>query len=200
MQRYAITDRTLLPAHPDGIFTALANQAAHWSAAGIDYIQLREKDLTPPALETLTRQLAQSVQPPTRVLISGLPPAQALQCGAQGVHLPGPVNVAATQQARALGAVVSVSCHTLEDVQAATTAQADLILWAPVFHKPVPGQPPLPGTGLAALAQACHTARPTPVFALGGITPANASACMQAGATGIAAIRLFHGAPADWQL
>jgi thiamine-phosphate pyrophosphorylase len=200
MQRYAITDRTLLPAHPDGLFTALANQAAQWSAAGIDYIQLREKDLTPPALETLTCQLALSIRQHTRLLISGLSPAQALQCGASGVHLPGPINEPDIQQARTQGALISVSCHTLDDVTAAVAAQADLILWAPVFHKPIPGQPPLPGTGLAALTQACHTAAPTPVFALGGITPANASSCMQAGAIGIAAIRLFHGPPADWQL
>ena len=65
---------------------------------------------------------------------------------------------------------------------------ADLVVFAPVFGKNnVPGARP---TGLAALQQACQTK--IPVFALGGITLENAASCLQAGAAGIAAIRLFQ--------
>lgn len=194
MQRYAITDRTLLPPHPGGISAALAEHAARWADAGIDFVQLREKDLTQTSLETLTRLLAAAIQKHsthTRLLISGLTANYALASGAHGIHLPGPVDAAAIQQARQQGALVSVSCHTLLDI--ASAREAGIILWAPVFGKQIPGHAALPGTGLTALAQACRAAFPVPVFALGGITPANAQRCIDAGAAGIAGIRLFHG-------
>ena len=47
------------------------------------------------------------------------------------------------------------------------------------------------GTGLDLLRAACAAAAPIPVLALGGITRAKTEACLDAGAAGIAAIRLF---------
>jgi thiamine-phosphate pyrophosphorylase len=63
---------------------------------------------------------------------------------------------------------------------------ADIVTFGPVFSSPGKSQP----TGLTLLAEACRTAKS--VYALGGITWENAAACMQAGATGIAGIRLFQ--------
>ena len=107
---------------------------------------------------------------------------------------------------------VSVACHTLEEVEQAREQKADCILFAPVFEKqiaekeisdqqgtaPMHNAGTLVGVGLEALAAACRAAHPVPVLALGGVTASNAAACIAAGASGIAAIRLFQGQPCGW--
>jgi thiamine-phosphate pyrophosphorylase len=87
--------------------------------------------------------------------------------------------------------VVSVSCHTLAEVDAARTAGVTLILFGPVFEKRADGDLISEGTGLDLLRAACAAAAPIPVLALGGITETNTAACLAADASGIAAIRLF---------
>jgi len=86
------------------------------------------------------------------------------------------------------GALVSVSCHTADEVARASSAGADYAVFAPVFEKKSSPQP-IPA-GLDGLREACR--QKIPVFALGGIKFLNAGACIAAGATGIAAIRLFQ--------
>ena len=84
--------------------------------------------------------------------------------------------------------LISISCHSPEEVTQAATEAATLAIFAPVFEKKdAPGNAP---TGLEALRQACQAK--IPVLALGGITLQNAASCLQAGAAGIAAIRLFQ--------
>lgn len=84
--------------------------------------------------------------------------------------------------------LISVSCHSSQEVAQAAANSADLALFAPVFEKKdIPGTTP---TGLDALHEACRAK--IPVLALGGITLQNAASCLQAGAAGIAAIRLFQ--------
>ena len=80
--------------------------------------------------------------------------------------------------------------------QRGTSLTVIAILFAPVFSKALPTQT-LPGTGLALLRAACLLAVPTPVLALGGITPQNTQSCLDAGAAGIAAIRLFCPHPSE---
>jgi thiamine-phosphate pyrophosphorylase len=207
----AITDRRLLAESEPERHAALINLARSWAQHRIDYIQIREKDLAPPALLALTRQIVSAVRKEnqtTRVLLNG--PAQiALDSGADGIHLPAGAPPNAAEQARYLfsqsgrEAIISYACHSRTEVlkakeesqqnQHATTANT-LILFAPVFEKTIPGEPPLPGLGLDALHAATQAARPIPVLALGGITRDNAPACLTAG---IAAIRLFL--TNDWQ-
>ena len=84
--------------------------------------------------------------------------------------------------------MIAVSCHSPKDVAQAAKNQATLAVFAPVFEKKdAPGTLP---QGLEALTQACHAK--IPVLALGGVTLQNAHSCLQAGAAGIAAIRLFQ--------
>jgi thiamine-phosphate pyrophosphorylase len=196
MQRYAITDRTLLATGPGSAGAALAAQVTAWAGAGVDWIQLREKDLPADELVALTRRLAAAVDAKssaTRLLVNGLAAELALANGAAGVHLPGGATAIAITAARHAGACVSVSCHTLDEIAAARDGGADAVLWAPVFGKLVKGGDVLVGTGLAALSAAAQAASPVPVFALGSVTAESAPSCLHAGAAGVAGIRLFHG-------
>ncbi len=80
---------------------------------------------------------------------------------------------------------IGASCHTQAEVARAAQAGADFAVFGPVFEK-ARARP----TGLDALREVCQ--EKIPVLALGGVTLENAESCMQAGAAGIAAIRLFQ--------
>ncbi len=207
MLRYAITNRR---SDKDGLnslsesdpFAGLVDQAKRLAAEGVEFLQLREKDLEAKELIGLARRIITAVRegrtagrPVLRVLVNGRPDV-ALAAGADGVHLPsGPEQLTVGQVRRLFAgrkAVVSVACHTLAEVERASREGADLLLFGPVFGKSVGGEMLVPGTGLEALKSACAVAAGTPVLALGGVTLENARVCLQAGAGGIAAIRLFR--------
>lgn len=202
MQLYAITSRHLLPGSEMQHNTALVELTRQWAQTGIDYIQIREKDLNPSELFALTRQIVAAVRKEnqtTRILLNG-PALIALEAEADGIQLPADAPSEAAEQARELfrqagrEAAISRSCHNLEEIRKANGAS--LILYAPVFEKITP-QGKLPGHGLRALTEAVQAAGNIPVFALGGVTKQNAPACITAGAAGVAAIRLFLAC--DWK-
>ncbi len=200
MLRYAITNRSFYPGTERDRQTALLEQAAQWAADGIDFIQLREKDLPAAALAQLARIILQTIAltaSPTKLLISSRPDI-TIATRAHGVHLTASPGELTPAQVRSLFAaaglptpVLSLSCHTLAEIARARSLPLDLILFAPVFEKPLPGQPPLPGQGVDRLREACAAAAPVPIYALGGITRQNAPSCLEAGAAGVAGIRLF---------
>lgn len=189
MQLYAITDRRLF-AH----YETLVTQASIWAAGGVDYIQIREKDLATDDLIDLTSKIVRAVRRAggkTRVLLNGAVEA-AEAAGCDGVHLPSGLPAAAIDQAKARMDMVSISCHTMAEIEMAREHGATLALFAPVFEKRI-GEDVISGEGLGALAAACRVASPMPIFALGGVHAENARDCVDAGAAGIAAIRLFAG-------
>jgi thiamine-phosphate pyrophosphorylase len=207
MLRYAITSRALYPGYPGypgdepQLQAALLRQAFRWAADGIDFIQLREKDLRAADLAVLARKILSiiaSAASSTKLVINSRPDI-AMASGAHGVHLTAGPDELTPTQVRTLYAlsnrparVITISCHTLEDVHRARVNQADAILFAPVFEKIVAGNIITPGQGLDQLRAACLAASPIPVYALGGVTQTNARSCLDAGAAGIAGIRLFH--------
>jgi thiamine-phosphate pyrophosphorylase len=218
MLLYAITSRVILAETEAERTQKLIALAAEWAASGIDFIQIRESDLAIPNLTRLATSIVSAVRENsshTRVLINASPEAAtaiALESAADGVHLPG--GLSPKQLAAAIARIqktwptsgpsptiplptMSVSCHSVAEVQAARTAGATLALFAPVFEKVLPGAAALAGQGLEPLAEACRAARQPapqpelPILALGGVTLENAPQCIAAGAAGIAAIRLF---------
>ncbi len=201
MLRYAITNRVLFPGDDAGQRAALLEQGARWAADGVDFIQLREKDLAAADLVSLARDLLQTVAARaghTRLLVNSRADV-AVAARAHGVHLTaaagelGPAQVRSLYDAMKLPRpTVTVSCHTLAEVIRARRHGVDAILFAPVFEKPIAGGLALPGQRLDRLREACLAAGPIPVYALGGVTIENAPACLQAGAAGVAGIRLFH--------
>jgi thiamine-phosphate pyrophosphorylase len=198
--RCAITDRTLFPGDESQRQAALVQQAALWARRGIDLIQLREKDLLPADLADLATGILAAIaaeSSPTRLLLNRSLQA-AIDSRAHGVHLPAhspllPGHVRLRYASLGLPApIVTVSCHTLAEIQIARRNRADAVLFAPVFGKSISGQLVTPAAGLEALHEACLAADPIPVYALGGVTEENAPQCLEAGAKGIAGIRLFH--------
>jgi len=172
-----------------------------WAQDGIDYIQLREKKMNAAELTGLARTILEEIatmpQAKTKLLINGRPDV-AVAAGAAGVHLTSHPDELTPEQVRTIFAVstddapvISVSCHTLDEVRRAHEARVDLILFGPVFEKRVARQLIQDGSGLKMLEAACRAAEGTPVLALGGVTTENTADCVAAGAAGIAAIRLF---------
>lgn len=163
------------------------------AAARVDYIQLREKDLSSRALEMLAQKAMAALDGSrTKLLINSRTDA-ALVCGAHGVHLPSddlPASEVRAMWMRASTAapVIGASAHTRAEVEYAEAHGADFAVFAPVFEKA--------GTvnagGMEELRKICQLRRSIPVFALGGVTLKNARQCLEAGAAGIAGIRLFQ--------
>jgi len=207
MLLYYITDRHAFSGDEARQRGALLERVAEAAAAGVDYIQLREKDLSTRELERFANQAVAAVRASsslTRLLINGRADV-ALACDADGVHLPG--NSLPASEVRSLwmrstnrAPVIGVSAHSVDDVRYAEAHGADFAVLAPIFEKP---NTDLPGLGLELLRIACRRAvapdnteaapeSSFPVLALGGVKLDNAFACIRAGASGVAGIRLFQ--------
>ncbi len=209
---YYITDRTAFSGDESSRRRRLLEKIGEAVRAGVDYIQLREKDLSTRDLEFLAReavnaireaQLAISNRQPATVLLINSRTDVALAAQGDGVHLRS--NDISAQEVRTIwqnsindcgrgrlaGAnspsppLIAVSCHSPAEVIEAAASNATFAVFGPVFEKK--DSPP---AGLELLRNACLAN--IPVLALGGITLENASSCLAAGAAGIAAIRLFQ--------
>jgi thiamine-phosphate pyrophosphorylase len=215
---YYITDRTAFPGDESTRRRRLLYKISEAAAAGVDYIQLREKDLPIRDLESLAKEAMQIIreQPltpdpcsPTPALLLNSRADVALATKAAGVHLRS--NDITPQEVRAVwkcGAgtpfdklragsarefspqdpLTAVSCHSPQEVAEAAATHATFAVFAPVFEKN--NSPDATPAGLDQLREACRAK--IPVLALGGINIQNAKLCLEAGAAGIAAIRLFQ--------
>jgi thiamine-phosphate pyrophosphorylase len=177
--------------------------AQRWASEGVEFVQLREKQLGAAELVRLAAAMRTALRETgkTKLLVNGRADV-AVAAGADGMHLTARARELTAEQVRrvfrAAGAeepVVSVSCHSLEEVRRAVDGGMDLILFGPVFEKrvvhPGAGEVVVAGVGLEALRAACAAAGTTPVLALGGVTWESAGLCVEAGAAGVAGIRLF---------
>jgi thiamine-phosphate pyrophosphorylase len=203
-----VTDRRTLPGvAPETSLAALAQKIQQVASAGVDWVQIREKDLTARELALLTREAfrstaASSIARSVRILVNDRLDI-ALADGVGGVHLGEkslPVAAAKRLVESALrkrtvdeSFLVGVSCHSIEAAAAAERDGADYIFFGPIFATPSK-QGFGPSQGTERLRQVC-SAVSIPVLAIGGITLDNSASCFHAGAGGLAAIRLFQDAP-----
>jgi thiamine-phosphate pyrophosphorylase len=212
---YYITDRRAFPGDEHTRREHLLDKISEAANEGIDYIQLREKDLSARELESLAREamriigqkkkdrLAADHQPLTTALLINSRTDVALATAADGVHLR--ANDVSPQEVRTIwhepcgrgrlareisprDPLIAVSCHSPQEVAEAAANTVTFAVFAPLFEKKdTPATIPI---GLETLRQACRAK--IPVLALGGITLQNARSCLEFGAAGIAAIRLFQ--------
>jgi len=178
---------------------AAMEHVRRWSHEGVDYVQLREKQLSAGELVKLAVAMLEVLRESgtTKLLVNGRSDV-AVASGVDGVHLTSQTGELTAAQVgevfRAAGAgrpVISVSCHTLDEVGRAVGNGVDFILFGPVFEKRVEAEMVGEGVGLQRLQDACGTADGVPVLALGGVTWPRAELCIEAGAAGVAGIRLF---------
>jgi thiamine-phosphate pyrophosphorylase len=164
-------------------------------AAGISWIQIREKALdTRTLLEVARFAVAKSHATSTRVLINDRLDV-ALAANAEGVHLGEkslPLEVVAEWRrcSSRTDFLIGVSCHSLQAACAAATGGADYIFFGPVYATPSKTAFGAP-QGIDRLREVCASVK-IPVLAIGGLDLDNARECLKAGASGIAAIRLFQ--------
>ena len=187
-QLYYITDRTQIPSEQ------LETRIAQAVSAGVDWVQIREKDMSARRLLAIAANAAREARRhgKTRVIVNDRLDV-AFAAHAHGVHLgTRSLPVDAVRKLAPSDCEVGVSCHSFAAAKTAEEAGADYLLLGPIFATPSKLQygPPL---GLATLREV--TAQVSiPVFALGGITADRVAACREHGASGIAAIRLFQEA------
>jgi thiamine-phosphate pyrophosphorylase len=197
-----VTDRRLLGGAGD-VRDTLLHKIESSARAGVDWIQIREKDLSGWECALLARDALECAaksssldSTATRILVNDRVDV-ALSEHTGGVHL-GEKGLPVQEVKRLVGPagkdfLVGVSRHSLESAQFAASGGADYLFFGPVFATPSKAAYGAP-QGLKRLAEVCRAVS-IPVIAIGGITLANGAACLSAGARGLAAIRLFQDAP-----
>lgn len=180
-----ITDRRALPA--DQLLPRIRAAVR----AGINLVQIREKDLPTRELVALAKSAIEQAQGTTTQIVLNDRLDVALALGASGVHL-GTTSMPPEAARSCVSAdfLVGVSCHSLDDALRAEAAGANYVLLGPIFATPskLAYGPPL---GLRTLQETTARVK-IPVFALGGITVERAKNCAEAGASGLAGISIFQ--------
>jgi thiamine-phosphate pyrophosphorylase len=189
-----VTDRRALSSVDGEQIRLLLEKIESSAQAGVDWIQIREKDLAGRELAALAAETLRRVPRSCRILVNDRVDV-AIAAGADGVHL-GESSVPVAEAKRIAREktwkdfLVGASAHSLESVQAAEKAGADYAIFGPVYDTPskaIFGK----AQGTDRLAAVCASVS-IPVLAIGGITVQNARECVAPGASGIAAIRLFQ--------
>jgi thiamine-phosphate pyrophosphorylase len=160
--------------------------------AGVDVIQLREKDLSIRELfdmavwmRELTREYGAGLLINDRLDV-------ALSVGADGVHLgQSSIPASAVRKISGNGFMVGISAHGVEEATRAEKDGADFITLGPIYETPSKlkyGKP----LGIDTLKEVKSRVS-TPVLAIGGIKLERVKEVMEAGADGIAVISAILG-------
>lgn len=196
-----VTDRRRLSTGADAA-DRLVDLAGCAGAAGVDLIQIRERDLEGRALADLVSRCLIAVRgTATQVVVNDRIDIVAAT-DAHGVHLRADsINVAAARTLLGDAALVGRSIHRVDEVPAASRGANYLIFGA--LYQASSKAPGHQTVTLNELRSACDAAGGVPVLAIGGMTLDRAVEVARAGAAGIAGIGLFvppPGVPADRHL
>lgn len=174
----------------------IPRRVAAAARAGMDLVQVRERDLDGAALFTLVRDCVEAVAGTTARVVVNDRVDVALAAGAHGVHLRGDSFAAA--RVRTMSGprfVIGRSVHSAEEAGAvAAQGGLDYLLFGTVFE--TGSKAGRPAAGVNRLGEAA-AATSVPVLAIGGMTLETIEATAATGAAGIAAIGLFAGCPLE---
>lgn len=193
---HLVTDRRRLAPNADAETEArcLLEQVRHAAAAGLDVIQVRERDLDGRALAALVSQcVAVTRGTPTRIVVNERLDV-ALACGADGVHLRGDA-FAAIRVRASVGARFLIGRSVRSAEEAAGAGPLDYLIAGTVWATPSkPAEHSLLGAdGLRAVVNAAHA----PVLAIGGVALARLGELRGTGVAGVAAIGAWMSETAD---
>jgi thiamine-phosphate pyrophosphorylase len=162
--------------------------------AGVDIVQLREKELPPREIERSALTFRRLCNTYSALFIVNDDPELAIACGADGVHVG--QDDAPVEEARAIlgpEGIVGHSTHSEEQIAASAGLPIDYISVGPVWETPTKAG--RPGVGLELVSHAAEHA-PHPFFAIGGIDPSNAGEVVEAGARRLGVVRAIRDAEA----
>ncbi len=184
---YLITNRKLFNSEEE--FLQALSKALK---AGVDIVQLREKDLDTLRLFCLSKKVRSLTTQHKALFLINDRVDIAMAVGADGVHLPGsglPSKVA--RELLGPKAIIARSTHSLEEVIKEQDSGIDFLTFSPIFwtkSKAKYGPP----QGIEKLKAVCRISH-IPVVALGGINKDNAAITLSAGAKGISVISAILG-------
>jgi thiamine-phosphate pyrophosphorylase len=188
---YAVTDRRRCDLSPADLVVRVRDLAQ----AGVDIIQIRERDLSDRDLLALARQAVSATRGTCALLLVNDRADIAMAAGAAGVHLRGDsIPVARIRRVTPPDFVIGRSVHAIDEAIAlARDGGCDYLLFGTIFRSA--GKPASQSlAGVDALAAVCRAIE-MPVVAIGGIDATNAAAVAAAGAAGLAAVEALVGAP-----
>jgi thiamine-phosphate diphosphorylase len=196
-----VTDRRRLSAGVDNI-DRLVELVAAAARAGIDLVQIRERDLDARALAGLvTRCVAAVAETGTKVIVNDRADV-AIAARAHGVHLrTDSMPASAVRALMGDSALIGRSVHAArEAIEVSSEGGVDYLIFGTLYQSASKnGSHPV--VTLEELSAACQV--PVPVLAIGGITVERAADAARAGAVGVAGIGLFvppRGTNADSHL
>jgi thiamine-phosphate pyrophosphorylase len=188
LEAYLVTDRHLASAE----FLMRLIRCA--SEAGIDRIQIREKDLGGRALMKLVRQAMEAVEGRRATLLVNDRLDVALSASAHGVHL-GRQGLPADVARRIAGdeLIIGASAHSMDEALEAQERGADYLFIGPVFPTPSKaayGEP----LGVPKLESILRRIK-IPAYAIGGVTPERLAILRSLPLTGVAMVSAFVRTP-----
>ncbi len=175
---HLVTDRSLCP---NNLVEAIAGAVR----GGVDVVHLREPDLPARELRVLALQVRQVIGSEAALVVNDRLDV-ALATGADGVQLgAGSLPVAAARQVVGRRMAIGASVHGVEEGAQAEKDGADYLILGTIY--PSRSHPSYTASG-AALVREVVARASIPVFAIGGVTEANVSEVIAAGAQGAAVI------------
>ena len=171
---------------------AVAGLVAELAAAGVDMIQLREKEMEAGDLVRAGEPLAAACRAAGIPFIVNDRPDVALALSADGVHL-GQNDIGIDIARRILGdALVGRSTHSPTQIETAVAEDIDYLAAGPVFETPTKA-----GREAAGIEVVGHAARRAhlPWFAIGGIDASNLPYVVEAGARRVVVVRAITEVP-----
>ncbi len=182
---YLVTDRTRCAPR------TLASVVHDACVSGVRAVQLREKDLSETDLVSAATRLSGLLRPRGAKLFVNVTPfvdrdtasLLAASPGVDGFHVPDDPDLLIEFRALFPKLLIGASTHSIDGARSAAETGADFLTFGPVFETTKRTRP----QGLDALRDACNAAA-VPLFAIGGVTPENARACLDAGAHGVAVV------------